>query len=172
MPSLLRFDVRALPALQVVGRAVRVRMADEMDDPVTELWARCHGDGTIDELETLDTFDPSPVGWMGDFDAKTSTFVYLCGVLLPSGVPVPDGFDTRAIGPTTTGVGCVQGAPDELVPLAQELTERAMVEAGVAADDAAGWALELYRDGRYSEPGPDGQVAVDFYVPCLGPARD
>ncbi|HEY0118438.1 MAG TPA: GyrI-like domain-containing protein [Cellulomonas sp.] len=170
MTSLVKFDVLPLPALKVVGRAVRVRMADEMDDPVPELWARCHGDGTLDELEALDTFDPSPVGWMGDFDAKTSSFVYLCGVLLPSDAPVPDGYDARAIGPTSAAVGWVQGEPDELVPLAQELTEEAMAQAGVAADDSAGWALELYNAGRFTEPGPDGEVVLDFYIPCLEPA--
>lgn len=170
MTNLVKFDVRSLPALRVVGRAVRVRMADEMDDPVPELWARCHGDGTLDELEELDTFDPSPVGWMGDFDARTSSFVYLCGVLLPADAAVPDGFDTRVIGPTSAAVGWVQGEPDELVPLAQELTEQAMAQAGVTADDSAGWALELYDAARYTEPGPGGEVVLDFYIPCLEPA--
>lgn len=169
MASLVRFDVRSLPALKVVGRAVRVRMADEMDDPVPELWARCHGDGTIDELLALDTFDPSPVGWMGDFDAKTSSFVYLCGVLVGADAPVPEGFDVRAIGPTNAAVGWVQGEPDELVPVAQELTEQAMSDAGVAADDAAGWALEMYTDERYTRPGAGGEVVLDFYIPCLEP---
>jgi AraC family transcriptional regulator len=169
MASLVKFDVQSLPALKVVGRAVRVRMADEMDDPVPELWARCHGDGTIDELESLDTFDPSPVGWMGEYDDKTSTFVYLCGVLLSADAAVPDGFDVRAIGPTSAAVGWVQGEPDELVPVAQELTEQAMADAGVAADDTAGWALELYNDVRYTQPGTDGEVVLDFYIPCLEP---
>ena len=167
MASLVKFDVRSLPALKVVGRAVRVRMADEMEDPVPELWSRCHGDGTIDELEALDTFDPSPVGWMGDFDAKTSSFVYLCGVLVPSGAPVPEGFDIRAIGPTRAAVGWVQGEPDELVPLAQELTEQAMAEAGVTADESAGWALERYDDERFTQRTPEGEVVLDFYIPCL-----
>ena len=171
MASLVKFDVRSLPALKVVGRAVRVRMADEMEDPVPELWSRCHGDGTIDELEALDTFDPSPVGWMGDFDAKTSSFVYLCGVLLPADADVPEGFDVRAIGPTSAAVGWVQGEPDELVPVAQELTEQAMTDAGVAADDTAGWALELYDDTRYTQPGTSGEVVLDFYIPCLEPAQ-
>lgn len=171
MPSLVKFDVQTLPALKVVGRAVRVRMADEMEDPVPELWARVHGDGTLDELEELDTFDRSPVGWMGDFDAKTSSFVYLCGVLLPQDAAVPDGFDVRAIGPTRAAVGWVQGEPDELVPLAQELTEQAMADAGVAADEAAGWALEMYTDERFTQPGPEGEVVLDFYIPCQEPAR-
>ena len=170
MASLVKFDVQTLPALKVVGRAVRVRMADEMEDPVPELWARCHGDGTIDELEALDTFDPSPVGWMGDFDAKTSSFVYLCGVLMPADAAVPEGFDVREIGPTSAAVGWVQGEPDELVPVAQELTEQAMSDAGVAADDTAGWALELYNDARYAHPGTQGEVVLDFYIPCLEPA--
>ena len=169
MASLVKFDVQSLPALKVVGRAVRVRMADEMDDPVPDLWARCHGDGTIDELESLDTFDPSPVGWMGEYDDKTSTFVYLCGVLLSADAAVPDGFDVRAIGPTSAAVGWVQGEPDELVPVAQELTEQAMADAGVAADDSAGWALELYNDERYTQPGTDGEVVLDFYIPCVEP---
>ena len=167
MTNMVKFDVRSLPALRVVGRAVRVRMADEMDDPVPELWARCHGDGTLDELEELDTFDPSPVGWMGDFDARTSSFVYLCGVLLPADAAVPDGFDTRVIGPTSAAVGWVQGEPDELVPLAQELTEQAMAEAGVTADESAGWALERYDDERFTQRTPEGEVVLDFYIPCL-----
>lgn len=171
MASLVKFDVRTLPALQVVGRAVRVRMADEMDDPVPELWARCHGDGTLDELAALDTFDPSPVGWMGDVDPRTSTFVYLCGVLLPADAPVPTGFDARPLGPCDAAVGWVQGDADELVPLAQELTEQAMAEAGVETDEAAGWALELYDEARYGAAGPDGQVIVDFYIPCVALAR-
>lgn len=171
MPSLVKFDVRPLPALKVVGRAVRVRMADEMEDPVPELWSRVRGDGTLDELEALDTFDAAPVGWMGDFDAKTSSFVYLCGVMLPQDAPVPDGFDVRAIGPTSAAVGWVQGEPDELVPLAQELTEQAMAEAGVTADESAGWALERYDDERFTQRTPEGEVVLDFYIPCLEPAR-
>ena len=170
MATLVKFDVRSLPALKVVGRAVRVRMADEMDDPVPELWSRCHGDGTIDELASLETFDPSPVGWMGDVDARTSTFVYLCGVLLPADATVPEGFDVRDIGPTSAAVAWVQGDPDELVPVAQELTEQAMSDAGVAADDSAGWALELYDGTRFTQPGTDGAVVLDFYIPCLEPA--
>jgi hypothetical protein len=55
------------------------------------------------------------------------------------------------------------------VPVAQELTEQAMSEAGVAADDAAGWALELYNDERYTRPGTSGEVVLDFYIPCLVP---
>ena len=128
------------------------------------------GDRTVDELLALDTFDPSPVGWMGDFDAKTSSFVYLCGVLVAADSPVPDGFDVRAIGPTNAAVGWVQGEPDELVPVAQELTERAMSDAGVAADDAAGWALEMYTDERYTRPSAGGEVVLDFYIPCLEPS--
>jgi predicted transcriptional regulator YdeE len=166
MPSLVKFDVRTLPALTVVGRAVRVRMADEMDDPVTDLWQRCHGDGTLDELAALDVFDTAEVGWMGDFDAKTNSFVYLCGMLLPSGADVPEGFDVRSIPACQAAVGWVQGEPDELVPVAQELTEQAMVEAGVAPDESAGWALELYNCPRYTDPGPSGEVVLDFYVPC------
>lgn len=166
MPTLVKFDVQNLPALTVAGRAVRVRMSDEMDDPVHELWARCHGDGTFDELAGLGTFDPSHVGWMGDFDARTNSFVYLCGMLLPAGLEVPEGFDVRPIGPCPVAVGWVQGEPDELVPLAQDLTEQAMVEADLVPDEDAGWALELYNCPRYTEPGPEGEVIVDFYVPC------
>ena len=56
------------------------------------------------------------------------------------------------------------------MPVAQELTEQAMSEAGVAADDTAGWALELYNDARYTHPGTEGEVVLDFYIPCLEPA--
>lgn len=166
MPSLVRFEVQTLPALVAVGRAVRVRMADEMDDPVQDLWARCHGDGTLDELAALDTWNPSRVGWMGDFDARTSSFVYLAGMLLPEGAAVPDGFDVRPVTPGQVAVGWVQGDADELVPLAQDLTEQAMAGADLVPDEDAGWALELYNAPRFTEPGPDGQVIVDFYVPC------
>ncbi len=167
MPTLVRFDVRDLPSLLVVGRAVRVRMADEMDDPVTDLWSRCHGDGTLDELEELGTFGDAYVGWMGDFDAATSSFVYLCGVLLPEGATVPVGCDVRELGPCQAAVGWVQGWPDELVPLAQALTEKAMAEAGWASDDGAGWAMELYNSPRWTTPQPSGEVVLDYYIPVL-----
>ena len=166
MPTLVKFDVRQLPGLTVAGRAVRVRMADEMDDPVSELWSRCHGDGTIDELDALDRFDDAHVGWMGDFDAKTQSFVYLAGVLLAHGASVPDGFDVRTIDPCRAAVGWVQGWPDELVPNAQELTETAMAETGLQTDDDAGWAMELYSRPRWDTPADNGEVVLDFYVPC------
>lgn len=166
MPTLVKFDVRPLPALTVVGRAVRIRMVDEMDDPVPQLWSRCHGDGTLDELSALPVFDESHVGWMGDYDPRTSSFVYLCGMLLPSGEPVPDGFDARSLGPCQAAVGWVQGWPDELVPNAQELTEKAMAETGWSPDDAAGWSMELYNHLRWTEPAPSGEVVLDYYVPC------
>lgn len=166
MPNLVRFDVRSLPALVVAGRAVRVRMADEMDDPVTDLWSRCHGDGTLAELEALDVFDRAHVGWMGDYDARTSSFVYLCGMLLPESAPVPEGLDVRRIGPCDAAVGWVQGWPDELVPVAQELTEKALAESGWLGDDEAGWAMELYDDARWT-PAADAEVVLDFYLPVL-----
>lgn len=166
MPTLVKFDVQQLPALTVAGRAVRVRMADEMDDPVTDLWSRCHGDGTIDELDELDRFDDAHVGWMGDYDAKTQSFVYLAGVLLAPGATAPAGFDVRTIEPCRVAVGWVQGSPDELVPVAQELTEKAMTETGLQPDDGAGWAMELYTRPRWHTPAATGEVVLDFYVPC------
>ena len=36
---------------------------------------------------------------------------------------------------------------------------------------AAGWALEMYNDARFTQPGPDGEVVLDFYIPCQEPAR-
>ena len=87
-------------------------------------------------------------------------------VLLAHGASVPDGFDVRTIDPCRAAVGWVQGWPDELVPNAQELTETAMAETGLQTDDGAGWAMELYSRPRWDTPAANGEVVLDFYVPC------
>lgn len=163
VPKLVNLQVKELPRMYVVGRAIRVKM-DMEENPIPALWDRCFAEGTFETLEALEDYhlDKDYVGWLGDW--SEDSFVYICGMLMKPEVPVPEGFDWRELAPAKAGVGWIKGRVPEVLFHAHDLTLEALLEAGYEPDHGAGWSMELYNCPRYTNPDENGELILDYYI--------
>lgn len=168
MPELVRFSVEKMPAMKVVGRAMRVKMGSE-ENPIPGFWRTCFSDGMFERIEALGApaLDGSYVGFMCDYHADDGMFTYICGIFMKPDCPVPEGFVGRDVAESDVGVGWVRGPEFENYPVAHKLTSEAMEKAGRKADEAAGWCAEVYNCPRFTAPQENGDVILDYYIPCL-----
>lgn len=168
MPELIQFQVIQVPAMKVVGKEIRPTM-NAPENPIPAFWSACFADGTFAALEALNqaALDGAYIGFMCDYSAGDGKFTYICGMFMKPGCPVPEGFAARDVKEGSVAVGWVRGPERENYPVAHELTCAAMKKAGHAPADAAGWCAEVYNCPRFTTPQENGDVILDYYIPCL-----
>ncbi|MFY9166475.1 MAG: GyrI-like domain-containing protein [Limnochordia bacterium] len=164
MPRLVHFEVKDLPQLCVVGKAIQVPKEME-SNPIPALWHQCFDDGTFATLETLREYHVAEdyVGWIGDWGEES--FTYICGMLMKPEVPVPEGFEGRILPAGRAAVAWIKGQEAEVLFAAHTVTMEALLGKGYEYDQAAGWSMELYNCPRYTEPDAKGELILDYYIP-------
>jgi predicted transcriptional regulator YdeE len=167
MIKLIKLEIKQLPDLRIIGKIVRPNL-DMNENPIPAFWQQCFSDGTFTTLEGLAEYhlDSSYVGWMSDWTVGEGKFTYLCGMLMLSETPVPEGFVFRDVLTSTIAVGWIQGPEKEIYPVAHELTQKALEEQGYIVDNNAIWCMELYACPRFTKPMDNGDVILDYYIPC------
>jgi predicted transcriptional regulator YdeE len=109
MSTLIKFEIKPLPTLRVIGKAVHPKM-DMKENPIPAFWGQCFGDGTFGTLESLPSqIDSSYVGFMCDWTNPNGTFTYIVGMLFAADAPVPEGFTYWDCPASTAGIGWIQG---------------------------------------------------------------
>ncbi len=166
MSSLINFEFRSLPAMRIIGKAICPKM-DMQDNPIPAFWSKCFTDGTFKILTELpaEHVDKDYVGFMCDWDGK-DTFTYICGMLLAAGTPVPAGFDFKDVPASTAAVGWIRGPEKENYQAAHTLTQQELEKKGYCSNSAAGWCMEYYNCPRFTQPQTNGDVILDYYIPC------
>ncbi len=167
MSKLVQMEIRELGAWSIAGKEIKVKMGPE--NPIPAFWDKCFTDGTFTALEALTDWVlcPDYVGFMTDYQGGDNTFVYIVGMMMKPGCPVPqEGFVSRPVEPSSAAVGWIQGesTPDVCMP-AHEYTSRAMEEKGYISEGFS-WCMELYNCPRFTTPNAEGQIILDYYIPC------
>lgn len=170
MGKLIKLEVISLPKLCLVGKELKINMEEHMkgNNRIPGFWDKCFGDGTFSTLEQQPDFiyNDAYVGFMMDWDKGDGYFSYVCGILMKEGVTIPDGFIMRGIEPTDAAVGWIQGKDTaDVCSDAHAKTEKALREAGYKCDDMK-WCMELYNCPRFTTPDENGEIILDYYIPC------
>lgn len=167
MVKLVNLQINELPEIRIIGKVVYPNM-NMSENPIPAFWCKCFEDGTFTKLEELEEYhiDSSYVGWMGDWDIDSGKFTYICGILMKSGTPVPEGFVYKDIPANTVAIGWIQGLEKDVYSVAHELTQKAMEEQGYKLDKSASWFMELYNCPRFTTPMENGEIILDYYIPC------
>lgn len=171
MGKIVKLEMKELPALSVIGKQIKVSMRKlPTENPIPAFWEKCISDGTFATLEKQTDFivDDAYVGWMADWPNNDGCFTYLCGMLMKINCPIPaSGFVSRTIEPATVAIGWIQGSStSEVCSLAHEATQKALEENGYSCDDAQ-WCMELYNCPRFTTPDENGNIILDYYIPCI-----
>lgn len=171
MADLVKWEMRTLPALRIVGRSMTVNFREMQGagNPLPGYWQQCFADGTMETLDSLsdDTLEKAYVGWMGEWDEQKQTFTYIVGVSAPPAAEPPPGYACRDIAPCTAGVAWIKGSETEVYGAAHPMSEQALRDNGCVYDDEAGWSMEVYACPRFTTPDADGHRILDYYLPCL-----
>lgn len=173
MAKLIKFEVVELPRIYLVGKELRYNMEEHMkgDNRIPAFWYKCFADNIFSILEKQPDYilDPAYVGLMMDWDKGDGNFSYICGMLFKEGVTVPEGFVLREIGTEKAGLSWIKGKDTaDVCSNAHVLTEQAIKEAGLRSDRMK-WCMELYNCPRFTTPDEDGQIILDYYIPCEYP---
>ena len=166
MSQLVKFEVEDLPAMRIVGKAVYPKM-DMKENPIPAFWGQCFGDDTFSTLEAQasDVLDASYVGFMCDWSG-TGHFTYICGMMMKAGCSVPEGFAYKDCAPAKAAIGWIQGQEKENYDAAHQFTQGEMEKQGYQFDEQAQWCMELYNCPRFTQPMENGDVILDYYIPC------
>ncbi len=169
MAELIQFEVKELPKLVVVGKALRHNMEALMkgDNPIGGFWDKCFGENVFAPLEAQGSriYDPSYVGIMCDWDRGDGDFSYIVGMMMRPGATVPEGYDTWEIQPTKAAVSWLRGENvGDVCSCAHGATEQAMRERGIAPEGMP-WCMELYNCPRFTTPDDQGRITLDYYIP-------
>ena len=169
MPELVKLEIIEQPEIVILGKLIRVNR-DELHagkNPIPAFWGKCFEDGVFATLEALadHIHNPAYVGYMN------SDYEYICGMMMKSGVPVPDGFAAHTLEPTKVAVGWIKGKKDNepaIYANAHTFTEKAMLEKGMKFNSyiKQGWCMEVYTCPRFTTPDENGDIILDFYLPC------
>ncbi len=165
MVKVINFQVKQLPQLWVVGKALKVDMTMQQN-PIPDFWGQCFKEGVFDVLENISDYhlDNSYVGWMGDWQNGDSKFTYLCGMLMKVNTPLPEGFIYREIAKCKVAISWIQGLEAEVYAQALELSEKELEANGYQAK-CFDWCMELYNCPRFTQKNEDGEIILDYYLP-------
>lgn len=171
MVKIIKTEINQLPEVFVVGKKITVKMPNKPEiNPIPALWDTCFSDNTFDYLMKYRDllFNDAYVGWMSDFSSDNGTFTYICGMLMKSdNLSLDDGFVSRKIEPVTVGIGWIQGSTvPEICFAAHSLVEKAVQEKGYSCNHAT-WCMEVYNCPRFTQPDENGEIILDYYVPCI-----
>ncbi len=169
MSELIKFEVKRLPNIKLVGKELRYNMEAHMkgDNRIPAFWDKCFTDGTFSLLEKQTSFiyDSAYVGVMLDWDNGDGDFSYIVGMLMKDGVSVPDGYYYKDIEETDVAIGWIKGKNTaDVCSSAHSLTEQAIKENGYKCDKMK-WCMELYNCPRFTTPDENGDIILDYYIP-------
>jgi predicted transcriptional regulator YdeE len=168
MAELVKFEVKALPPVRVVGKAIRVEM-NMQENPIPAFWGKCFGDGTLKTLEDMtdQVYDPAYVGFMCRWGGSDGKFTYIVGMLMKEGTPVPDGYESEDISACEVAIGWIKGKEPDVYMASHQLTSAEMERLGLVMDESKGWCMELYNCPRFTVPDGNGDLILDYYIPCV-----
>lgn len=168
MSELIEFQTRQLPVMRVIGKPVYPKM-DMKDNPIPAFWGKCFSENAFLILENLSQYhlDSAYVGFMCDWSDGNEVFTYLCGMLMTPDCPVPEGYVYRDFPASTAAVGWIRGPEKDNYKVAHKLTQEELEKQGYRVDKAAKWCMELYNCPRFTEPKENGDVILDYYIPCV-----
>lgn len=169
MGELIKFEVKKLPSLILVGKELRYNMEAHMkgDNRIPAFWEKCFQEGIFSLLEKQADFvyDNSYVGVMMDWDKGDGDFSYIIGMLMKDCASVPEGYVCRDIEETDVAIGWVKGENTaDVCMAAHPLTEKAIKENGYKCEQMK-WCMELYNCSRFSQPDENGNIVLDYYIP-------
>jgi len=167
MSKLIQLEIKELGAWCVVGKAIQVEMGKE--NPIPAFWDACFADGTLGTLEAHKDWMlcPDYVGFMTEWQGGSGKFIYVVGMMMKPGFPVPEGgFVSYPIVSSSVAVGWIQGVSTQDVCMtAHEYTNKALEDKGYTSDGLL-WCMELYNCPRFTTPDTHGQIVLDYYIPC------
>lgn len=168
MSRLVNFQTKHMPAIRVIGKGIRMNM-DMKENPIPALWEECFAKGAFKALEGMhgQIVEKDYVGLICDWSKETKAYTYICGMIMNSGCPVPEGFTYRDFPASAVAIGWVQGPEKDNYKDAHVLTLYELERRGFKTNDGAGWWMELYNCPRFTQPQPNGEVILDYYIPCL-----
>ena len=166
--QLVHFETIEQPALIFVGKAIRANMNDFAKgvNPIPAFWGKCFSDNVFATLEAQAEFvhDAGYGGLMIDAVAD-GAFTYICGMMMMSGVKIPEGFTSHELAPTQVAVTWIKGRDVmEVCKPAHEMSLAALKEKGFRWTGP--WCMELYTCPRFTTPDENGDIIIDFYMPC------
>ncbi len=171
MAKIIKCEVCELPEIYVIGKQITVNVPNSPEkNPIPKFWEECFSDGTFENLmdhkEYL--FNDAYVGWMSDYSEENGIFTYICGMLMRSDRMIQsDGYVSRKIDPVTVGIGWIQGrSTPDVCYAAYSLMEKALDESGYSCENPA-WCMELYNCPRFTQPDANGDIILDYCVPCI-----
>jgi predicted transcriptional regulator YdeE len=168
-PKLVKFEIKELPKLCVIGKEIRVKMAEMgTNNPIPAFWGKCMSENVFTTLEkTLgeNIYDPAYVGFMKMLSEHE--FVNVCGILMKPDTKAPEGFVKYDIESFTAGIGWIQGNEWDIYAVEHVLVGEAIKNAGYTYDASKGFTIELYNCPRYTTPDENGNKIIDYYIPIL-----
>lgn len=169
MGEIIKFRVKKLPSLKLVGKEIRYNMESHMkgDNRIPAFWDKCFADDTFSSLEAQADFvyDSSYVGVMTDWDKGDGDFSYIVGMLMVEGVSIPDGYVYRDIEETDVAIGWIKGKnTSDVCSTAHSQTDQSLKEKGYKCDKMK-WCMELYNCPRFIEADINGDIILDYYIP-------
>jgi len=168
--KLIKFEVKELPKIYLVGKELRYDMEVHMkgDNRIPAFWEKCFAENIFSTLEKQSdyVYDPAYVGVMMDWDKGDGNFSYICGMLFKEGISAPEGFVLREIAAGKVGLSWIKGKDTaDVCSNAHVLTEQALKDAGFRYDKIK-WCMELYNCPRFTTPDENGEIILDYYIPC------
>jgi AraC family transcriptional regulator len=143
------------------------------ENPVPAMVGEMYASGSMAFLVNLPeraTADPDTVGWMGDYDPESASFVYIAGVLARPDSPVPEGYDFRDIKPCQIAMTSIQGTDDnDTCSGGHNHSAKAMAENGYEYDrSAGGFEIEYFPYQKFEVPLLKGEknLVMDYWSPC------
>jgi predicted transcriptional regulator YdeE len=169
MGELIKFEVKRLPSLKLVGKELRYNMEVHMKggNRIPSFWDNCFADETFSLLEKQadSIYDDSYVGVMLDWYKGDGDFSYIVGMLMKDGVTVPDGYVCRDIEGTDVAIGWIKGKNSaDVCSTAHSQTEQALKKNGYKCHNMK-WFMELYNCPRFTTPDANGDIILDYYIP-------
>jgi len=169
MGEFIKFEVKRLPKVKLVGKEIRYNMEAHMkgNNRLPAFWERCFNEEIFQTLEAQTEFiyDSAYVGVMIDWDKGDGDFSYIVGMLMKDGVCVPDGYYVKDIEETDVAIGWIKGKnTDDVCSTAHAQTEQALREMGGNCSEMK-WCMELYNCPRFTTPDENGEIILDYYIP-------
>lgn len=170
MARINNIEFKKFPAYKVVGKSIATKM---MSNDIPMLWGRFFSDGSYETLMELckdesnkTTLADAYTGIMYNFQ-EDGKITYLVGLIFPSSVIVPDGFDCFTIPAGMIAESQITGEEYEIYSQGHELTVTAIENEGYKVDCENFFQCEVYTDERFNTPKNSGEtvVTLDYYMP-------
>ncbi|MDR3276198.1 MAG: hypothetical protein LBT11_03135 [Treponema sp.] len=168
--KLIKFEVKKLPKLCVIGKEIRAKMTEMMgtNNPIPAFWGQCmsgHVFTTLEKTLGENMYDPAYVGFMKMLNEDE--VINVCGMLMKPDTKAPEGFVSYDLESFTAGIGWIQGKEPDIYAAEHALVGEAVKNAGYKYDDSKGFAIELYNCPRYTNPDENGNKIIDYYMPIV-----